>query len=71
MTPLLKPMDEFDPSEPSLVHDRLNDRTLPWSPAFKRSFEALAHEQEPGVISYDGLQLDGWLEIEESSSRPH
>jgi hypothetical protein len=71
MTPLLKPMKDFDPSEPSFVHDRRRDRTLPWSPDFKRSFETYARENEPGVIDYDGLELDGWMDIEEAARRPH
>jgi hypothetical protein len=64
-TSLLKPMSNFDPSEPALVHDRRNNRTLPWSPEFKRSFEKYGRENEPGVIDYDGLELDGWMDIDE------
>lgn len=68
---LLKPMSEFDPSEPSLLHDRASDRMLAWSPAFERSFEAEAREREPGVVSYDGLLLDGWMDIEDAPVRAH
>jgi hypothetical protein len=63
--PLCRPMSEFDPSEPALVHDRRHDRMIPWSPAFRRSFEQSAREQEPGVFAYDGLLLDGWLIAED------
>jgi hypothetical protein len=71
MPSLLKPMRDFDPSEPSLVHDRRRNRTLPWSSAFRRSFETHATESEAGVFSYDGLELDGWMEIEEAVHRKH
>lgn len=64
MTPLLRPMREFDPSEPSLIHDRRRNRTLAWSPDFRRSFERHARETESGIVEYDGLELDGWLEID-------
>jgi hypothetical protein len=25
-----RPMAEFDPSEPAIVHDKLNDKTIDW-----------------------------------------
>jgi hypothetical protein len=28
----LRPMSEFDPSKPALVHDRLNDEMFEWMP---------------------------------------
>ena len=62
---LWRPMSEFDPSEPSLVHDRRGDRMLPWSPAFRRSYERTARELAPGVVDYDGLLLDGWMIVED------
>jgi len=71
MTPLLRPMREFDPSEPALVHDRRRDRTLAWSPDFRRSFEREARESEPGIVEFEGLELDGWLEIENAGRRSH
>jgi len=64
---LFRPMSEFDPSEPSLVHDRRADRLLPWSPAFKRSYERWAQVQAGGIVAYDNLLLDGWLMAEDDS----
>ena len=66
-TSLCRPMSEFDPSEPALVHDRRLDRMLPWSPAFQRSYERTARELTPGVIDYDGLHLDGWMIVGDES----
>lgn len=63
-------MSEFDPSEPSLVHDRRRDRMLPWSPSFRRSYERWARQHSPGVVSYDNLLLDGWM-IAESDEPVH
>ena len=63
--PLCRPMSEFDPSEPALVHDRRRDRMLPWSPAFQRSYERTARELAPGVVDYDGLHLDGWMIVDD------
>jgi hypothetical protein len=61
----LRPMSEFDPTEPAMVHDALNDRILAWSPDFEWSFAKYAREDAPGVINFDGLLLDGWTEIED------
>ena len=63
---LWRPMSEFDPSEPVLVHDRRSNRILHWSPAFRRSYERTAHELAPGVVDYDGLLLDGWMIVEDN-----
>ena len=67
--PLCRPMSEFDPSEPALVHDLRRDRMLPWSPNFQRSYERTARELVPGVVDYDGLLLDGWMIVDDAS--PH
>ena len=63
---LIRPMSDFDPSEPSLVHDRRRDRMLPWSPAFRRSYERSAREHAPGVVAYEGLLLDGWMIVDDA-----
>lgn len=55
---LFRPMSEFDPSEPALVHDRRQDRFLPWSPSFQRSYECLARELTRGVV---GLMDCFWM----------
>ena len=66
---LCRPMHEFDPSEPALVHDRRTNRLIPWEPAFRHSFARQACELEPGVVAYDGLLLDGWMIVDEPQSR--
>ena len=63
-------MSEFDPSEPVLLHDRLSNRTLPWSPAFRVSYERTARELVPGMVAYDGLLFDGWMMVEDDRG-PH
>ncbi len=59
-------MKDFDPSVPSIVHDRLNNETFEWTPAaWKESYEKYATEGDPGVIAWDGRLLDGWAPIQE------
>jgi hypothetical protein len=56
-----RPMSEFDPTKPALVHDGLNDNTFEWKPEWAEDFrKAAATEFNPGVINWDGLLLDGW-----------
>ena len=57
-------MTQFDPSRPALVHDRLNAKTFEWSPEWRVSFERYKREAGLGIVSWDGLLLDGWAPIE-------
>ena len=56
----MHPMKEFDPTKPAMVHDRLNDKTFEWLPEWQASYKWHAKEVGPGVISWDGVLLDGW-----------
>jgi hypothetical protein len=59
----LRPMSEFDPSMPAMVHDQLND-TFEWMPEkWREHYERYASEHAPGIVSWDGLLLDGWRPI--------
>jgi hypothetical protein len=56
-----RPMREFDPSKPSLVHDGLNDTVFEWQPErCEANFRRYAEQGRTGVINWDGLLLDGW-----------
>jgi hypothetical protein len=57
-------MDTFDPRKPCKVHDRLNDWLFDWKPEWAEHYREHAQKWEtPGVIAWDGLLLDGWLEL--------
>ena len=58
-----RPMTQFDPSRPALVHYRLNAKTFEWSPEWRASFERYKREAGLGVVSWDGLLLDGWARM--------
>jgi hypothetical protein len=60
----LRPMSDFDPARPALVHDSLNDRTFEWKPdEFLEHYREHAQPAAKGVIGWDGLLLDGWQEL--------
>jgi hypothetical protein len=71
MTTKLKPMSEFDPKRPALVHDLLNDRTFEWKPeTHLESYRRFA-EPDGTMIAWEGLLLDGWTELDTSKAAPH
>jgi hypothetical protein len=56
-----RPMSMFDPSRPALIHDDLNDTFFKWQPErYEAHFRKHAWQWCTGVISWDGLLLDGW-----------
>jgi hypothetical protein len=61
----MRPMKDFDPSTPAMVHDRLNDRTFEWKPpSMEANYRQYAEPVGPDVIEWDGLLLDGWLPVD-------
>jgi hypothetical protein len=60
--PTLKSMSTFDPSQPALLHDRLNDEIFAWLPEKKDEWLRNAQPAGEGVIGWDGLLIDGWCE---------
>ncbi len=58
----LRPMSEFDPAKPAILHDALNDQIITWT-ADKEDVEHWREHAVPhaeGVIAWDGLLIDGW-----------
>lgn len=60
-----RPMLEFDPSKPALVHDRLNDAELRFEPELHQEhFTRYARPNfNPGVTEWDGRLLDKWKPV--------
>ena len=58
--PELRPMAEFDPARPCLLHDQLNDVMVDWNADWREDWRLYAHPHAPGVIEWDGRLLDGW-----------
>jgi hypothetical protein len=54
-------METFDPDMACWVHDGLNDQIIDWQPEWAASYREYASDFDaPGVVSWDGLLLDGW-----------
>jgi hypothetical protein len=56
-----RPMSAFDPSQPALVHDALNDPVFEWQPErCEAHFRKYGEQWCTDVVNWDGLLLDGW-----------
>jgi hypothetical protein len=63
-SPALRPMSEFDPSMPAMVHDQLNEDLFEWLPdQWGEHYRQYARDFGYGLIEWDGLLLDGWRPI--------
>jgi hypothetical protein len=61
-------MSEFEPSQPGLVHDSLNDVMIEWQPKWAQHYRE--HAIRAGhVIGWDGRLLDGWSELPKQPSQ--
>lgn len=58
----LRPMSTFDPTQPAILHDRLNDKIITWlaEEDMIANYREYATLDEEGLVSWDGLILDGW-----------
>jgi hypothetical protein len=55
-------MSTFDPSQPALLHDQLNDKMIAWTGEDLAHWREHAESASHGVVGWDGLLLDGWCE---------
>ena len=58
----LQPMDEFDPSQPAILHDVLNGVVMPWTGEEMVNFMRYAEYKDDGSVEWDGSVFDGWCE---------
>jgi hypothetical protein len=56
----LRPMREFDPSEPALLHDRVTQRIETWTGELANDFRERSVSQEDGSVKWDRFIFDGW-----------
>jgi len=51
--PTLRPMSEFDATQPALLHDQLNDRMIPWTGEQQGQWHRTAVRHGGGVMEWD------------------
>jgi hypothetical protein len=58
--PALRPMEDFDPVQPAILHDRLTNTIVTWTGEDAAGFRRRAQVREPGLIEFDQWVFDGW-----------
>lgn len=67
MTTSLHPMSDFDPRRSAYLYDSLNEHWLRWRPEYAERWREARNEKR-GVVNFDGMLFQGWLEIEEADA---
>jgi hypothetical protein len=58
--PSLHPMKDFDPGEPAILHDTLNDCIVTWDWERADDFRKNAVYDAEGRVAWQGHVFDGW-----------
>jgi len=58
--PNLRPMRDFNPAEPAILHDAVNDCIVTWDWERADDFRKNAVYDAQGRIAWDGHVFDGW-----------
>lgn len=61
LLPPWRPMSEFDPSRPAVLHDAVNDIEIEWS-GDADEWRRVTLQHTENVISFDGYLIDRWRE---------
>jgi hypothetical protein len=59
----LRPMKDFDPSGPALLHDDLSGRIVTWDWTRSEDFWSLAVVQPDGRVIFEGHLFNGWDDV--------
>jgi hypothetical protein len=58
--PQLRPMSEFDPFEPAILHDRYSDKIVTWTGEDASDFCSHAIATTDGAAQWREFVFDGW-----------
>jgi hypothetical protein len=56
----LRPMTDFDPSEPAILHDKRTDRIVTWSGEDAAAYKEAAIVRSDGTVQWKDFAFDGW-----------
>jgi hypothetical protein len=59
----LRPMKEFDPAQPALLHNARTGRMVTWDWARAEDFRRRAIFQADGCVIFDDQVFDGWDDV--------
>ena len=58
--PSLRPMVDFDPSEPAILHDSRTDCVVTWTGEDIAAYREEAIARPDGTVEWSGYIFDGW-----------
>jgi hypothetical protein len=58
--PSLRPMTDFDPSEPAVLHDSRTDCIVTWTGEDVAAYREEAISRPDGTVEWSGYIFDGW-----------
>ena len=58
--PAMRPMNEFNPSEPAILHDRVSDTIITWTGDKGGEWKQYAKRHTVGIMEFEGYLFDGW-----------
>ena len=56
----LRPMKDFDPTKPAILHDVVTDRIVTWDWKRADDFRKNAIHAGPGQLAWEDKLFDGW-----------
>jgi hypothetical protein len=56
----LRPMSDFNPSEPAILHDRVSGVIETWTGEYEAEYRKKATELPDGAVAWRGFVFDGW-----------
>jgi hypothetical protein len=67
-----QPMSAFDPTQPVVVHEQVNDVEVEWVPVTREEWERKAewHDIARTVVRWDEMLLDHWWPAQTGGARP-
>ncbi len=56
----LRPMSDFSPSQPAILHDRVTGVIETWTGEYEAEYRKNATELPDGAVAWRGFVFDGW-----------
>ncbi|MBR0961769.1 hypothetical protein JQ566_30980 [Bradyrhizobium japonicum] len=56
----LRPMTDFDPTEPAILHDRLSDTIITWTADQADDYRRASRPAADGTVAWKTYLFDGW-----------
>jgi hypothetical protein len=56
----LRPMKDFDPAEPAILHDRISNAIITWTADHADDYRRASRSRGDGTVAWKEFVFDGW-----------